>query len=102
MDIIIMPITVFAVENTELFNSIFKKTIILAILVLFFWTIIDKSLQMKKSGYSVYKILRTLSIKPFKFLGIGFCFIVLIGIIISILYLFFSLNNSFLYKITNN
>jgi hypothetical protein len=102
MDIIVMPITVFAVEETDLFNSILQKTIMLTILVLFFWTIIARSLQMKKSGYSGYKIFKTLSLKPFKFLGIGFYFIILIGILISILYLFFSLNNSFLYRIMNN
>lgn len=102
MDIIIVPVTIFAVEKTALFNSILEKTATLTILIFVFWTIINKSLQMKKSGYSVYKILKTLSIKPFKILGVGFSFIITIGIIISIVYLFFSLNNSFLYKITSN
>jgi hypothetical protein len=102
MDILVMPVTVFAVEKTVLFNYILKNVVIATIAVLLLWSIIGKSLQMKKSGYSVFKILITLLLKPFKILGVVICFIILLGITISTLYLFFSLNNSFLYKIMSN
>ena len=102
MDILIMPVTVFAVGNIALFNSILKNAVIVTISVLIIGTIVNKSLQMKKSGYSILKILITLLLKPFKILGAVIGFIILLGIIISILYLLFSLNNSFLHQIMSN
>lgn len=101
MDIIIYPLSVFAINNKPLYNFIIKD--ILKYLLIFFllFLIIRKVRHLKINGLSNIEISKYLLQRPLYYTST--LMVIILASTIVILFIFFILNNNYflLYKITN-
>ncbi len=102
MDIIVYPITIFAVNNKNAYNIIFKYSFLTLSAGIIIYFILDRVLKLIKDGFSVSKIIIYSIKKIFSCIGIAFAFISISAAIISIIYRLLDLNNTFLSKITGS
>ena len=99
MDIIVYPITIFAVTNTNASNFIFKYSFLTLSAGIIIYFISNRVLKLIKDGFSVSKIIIYFIKRIFSYIGIAFAFISISAVIISIIYRLLDLNNTFLSKI---
>lgn len=101
MDIIIFPVAFFAVNNKEAFTFVFKYAFWIIILIAILYSILRRIFSLRKDGFPVSQILKSVFLRPFSLLFF-FIVILLIGFALVIVINFlFQNNNYFLYKIIN-
>lgn len=101
MNILVYPMTVFAVNHKNAFNFIIKDLAFFALIALLLALIGLKIYRLKKNGLEAKKIVRYMVLKPFYYLSIFFFFLVISAVLLLILYALFSNNYYLLYKILN-
>ena len=102
MNLLIFPVTVFAVNHTGAFNFIVKDLSIFLIIALLAFLVGIRIYRLRKEGLPAADIARYLLRKPFYYIAIFFFFIVTSSALIFILYLLLSNNYYLLYKLTNS
>lgn len=102
MNLLIYPVTVFAVRNKETFNFIVRDLSLFGLLALVLLSVGLKVRRLKKEGLPEEEIARYMVRKPFHYLSIFFFFLFISSVLLLLLYLLFSNNYYLLYKITNS
>jgi hypothetical protein len=101
MDIIILPIAFFAIKDGKLFTLIFKYLFWILIFAIFLFSIFRMIFQLKKDGFPVMHIFKSIIFKPL----LSFCFITAVLLVSIILILFLNVlyqnNYHLLYKLIN-
>ncbi len=99
MDIIVFPITLFAVNNKNTYNFIFKYSFLTLVIVLIFYLILNKIYKMKKDGFPSSEIILYLVKKPFSYLGTVLALILISASLLAAVYFILNINYTFLSKI---
>jgi hypothetical protein len=102
MNLLIYPITIFAVKNKNAFNFIVKDLSIFGIAAILMIFLGLKIHRLRKEGLAVRDIVIYLARKPLYYISIFFFFIVTSAVLIFLLYILLSNNYYLLYKLTNN
>jgi len=99
-DLIVFPLTHFAVKRVDIFNLVFENLLLLVFLIFLCLSFIKKFRKLSEEGLNArYKILYFLK-RPVHYFSLVFSFIIISALMITILYLLFSLNYYYLYKIS--
>ncbi len=101
MDILVLPITLFAVAKKDLFNFIVRdlfRAFIIAILLLL---IVRRIFTLQKDGLTRREIIRHILYRPVSALATAFMALLAGAVLIGIIHLLFSYNNYFIYKLIN-
>jgi hypothetical protein len=99
MDIITFPLTIFAINNKNGYNYIFKYSFIIILAVLLIYLVMNKFFKMKKDGFPVKSIILYIAKKPLSYLGTAFAMIFISAILIAVIYILLNVNYIFLSKI---
>lgn len=101
MDIIVLPITIFAVTKKETFLMIFGDFFWIVIAAFLIFLLIRRVIHLKKDGIPVKSIIAHITTRPLKVIA-GLLIIIASGAgLIGILYLCMSYNSYFIYKLIN-
>ncbi len=100
MNLLIYPLTIFAVKYKNAFNIIFKNIFILGIITLLVALILVTTYRLHNRGLTAKEIVQYIIRKPFYYMSISLFFIAVSALIIWLLYFMFSNNYYLLYKIT--
>ena len=101
MDILVLPITIFAVNFKSAFNFILSDLLWLVVVILLIGLLAVRVLVLRKNGLSFREILNHVAYRPFSALA---TFLMIMGasaVLIMIIYLLLSYNNYFIYKLIN-
>ncbi len=98
-DLIVFPLTHFAVRRVDIFNFIFKNLLLIIILIILCYSFIKKYRKLKDEGLNARYIILYFLKRPAHYGSLIFSFIFISLLMITILYLLFSLNYYYLYKI---
>ena len=99
-DIIVFPLTHFAVKNVDIFNLLFKNLLLITILLFLIYSLVKKYRKLTDEGLSLKNILLYFLKRPFHYGSLFLSFILISSLVILILYFLFSLNYYYLYKIS--
>lgn len=99
-DIIVFPLTHFAVRRVDIFNLIFKNMLLLIVLVFLCYTLIKKYRKLIDEGLSGKNIAIYFLKRPLHYGSLILSFLFISSLLITILYLLFNLNYYYLYKIS--
>lgn len=99
-DLMIFPLTHFAVRNVDIFNLLFKNLLLLIVFLFLCYTLVRRYRKLADEGLSARYILIYLLKRPFHYGGLFLSFVLISALMISVLYLLFSLNYYYLYKIS--
>ncbi len=100
MNLIVYPITLFAVNNTGTFNFIMTDILAIVIITAVLLLLFRRVYTLRKNGLSVKEIARLMVSRPFYYVTTGLIFIVITaGVIVSV-YAILNNNYYFLYMIT--
>ncbi|MFC1670206.1 hypothetical protein ACFL20_07405 [Spirochaetota bacterium] len=102
MDLLIYPITIFAVKQKPVFNFIIKNILIYILILLMVLMIIKKTYRLYKDGANKKEVIKTLIQTPIYYLGTFGIFLITSIIVIVILYLLLSNNYFFIYYFANS
>ena len=99
-DLIIYPLTIFSMNNVDVFNSVFKFAV-LFLLILFIAIKIYRSFKrLKNNNTSFGNIIAYFSIRPFHYITLFFALLIISSFLIFLIYFLYSLNYYYLYKIS--
>ncbi len=101
MDIIIFPLSLFAINFTDLFNFFIRDIIWIAIAALLLFLLIRRIYLLRKNDCSGGEIARHLIVKPLSSIAVTLAVIVVALVLIYAIYLLLHYNNYLIYKINN-
>ncbi len=101
MDILIFPLTLFAVDNKGMFNYFIKHAIWISLLLIMIYLIVRKIYELRKGGMHTAAIIRRMALRPFKALSVIGVFLIIVSLLVYIVYFLMSSNYYLLYKIIN-
>ncbi len=101
MDIIILPLTIFAISNVSLYTTLFKIVALFCIFFIPLYMIYIRVRELKKNGIKNKEVFKILLIKPVRFLAIFFFILFCTAVIVILLYILFDNNNYLMYRINN-
>jgi hypothetical protein len=101
MNLLVYPVTVFAVRHTGAFNFIVKDLSLVAIIALLLFFIGLRIYRLRKEGLPASEIARYLLKKPFYYIAVFFFFIITSSVLVFLLYLLLSNNYYLLYRLSN-
>lgn len=101
MNLLVLPIALFSVNNKPVFTEIFKILFLLFILLSIFYLTVKRIILYKKNDVENLKIIKYIFLRPLS--SILFIFIVLLIITILIAAIYYILQNNYylLYKLIN-
>jgi len=99
-DILIFPITRYAVNNINIFNIAFQYACILFIITVCLLLLFFKVRSLHKDGNSTGAIIKYIFLRPIKYIGLVFLSFILTGALIVILYIIFSNNYYLIYRLS--
>ena len=99
-DIIVYPLTGFAVKNVDIYNLIFENLLFILIIAFLIYSFIKKYKTLSEDGMNLKTILLYFTRRPLHYGGLFLSFIMISIILIAVLYILFSLNYYYLYKIS--
>lgn len=100
MDIIVYPLTMFAINDVPSFNNLIKLVFILLLLFILIFSTITISSNLRKEGRDKKYIILYLIRRPFYHIGLFFLIVTLAALIIAAIYLLFSTNYYYLHRIS--
>jgi hypothetical protein len=100
MDIIVFPLTIFAINDVPSFNNLIRLLFTLLILFLLIYPFISISSRLKKEGHDRKYIAIYLIRRPFYNIGLFFLILALCALIIAVIYLLFSTNYYYLHRLS--
>jgi len=98
MDILILPLSTFAINNKEIYNFIIKDVSVFLIIFLLFFLLLRKILGLHRDGLTKKEIAKYLFRRPFYYFSIFLFLLFSSAVIIFILYILLSFNNNLLHK----
>ncbi len=101
MNLLIYPVTIFAIKYTGAFNFIVKDVLAFAIIAMLLFLIGLRIYRLRKEGLPASQIARYLLKKPFYYIAIFFFFFLTSSVLVFLLYLLMSNNYYLLYRLTN-
>jgi hypothetical protein len=101
MDLIIFPISLFSINNKEIFNHFVKYTTWIIFIALSIYLIGRKIYLLRKDGMGYNEIMKIILFKPLRFLMSMMIFVVLSSMLLLLIYSLMSYNYYILYKIIN-
>lgn len=101
MDLIIIPLSLFAVEHTALFTFIVRDVTWIAIGATLLILLVRRIYVLRKDELSIKEILSHLISKPVAVLSLFLLIIILSLILIYLIYLLLHYNSYFIYKLVN-
>lgn len=99
MDLVIFPLTLFAINDVPSFNNLIKFIFILFILAIFLFSIITITVKLRKEGRDTKYIILYIFRRPLYHIGLFFCILTLCALIITVIYFLFSSNYYYLHRI---
>ncbi|MBN2158293.1 MAG: hypothetical protein JW807_02780 [Spirochaetes bacterium] len=102
MNLLIYPVTVFAVRNRPAFNFIVTDLSIVALAALLATMLALKVHRLRKEGLVAKEIALYLVRRPFYYLSIFFFFLVATSALLFLLYVLLSSNYYLLYRMSGN
>lgn len=99
-DTVFFPLTRFAVKNVDIFNLIFRNLLLLVILIFLVYKIVSNYRRLSEDGMKLTAILFYFVKRPLHYSGLFLSFLIISIILVTLLYLLFSLNYYYLYKIS--
>ena len=99
-DIFIFPITYYSVNNVDVFNIAFRYTCVAFIIITCSLLLFLKVRSLRRDGNSTRAILKYIFLRPIQYFGFIFLSLILIGVLIVILYIIFSNNYYFIYRLS--
>lgn len=100
MDLIVFPLTMFAISDVPSFNNLIKLLFILLLLFILIYSIITISAKLKKEGRDTKYIVLYLFRRPFYHMGLFFFILAFCALIIGAIYLLFTSNYYYLHRIS--
>ncbi len=101
MDILVLPITLFAVNFKSAFNFILRDLLWLFVVLLFIALLAVRIIVLRRNGLNFREILNHVAFRPFSALATVLMILGASAVLIMIIYLLFSYNNYFIYKLIN-
>ncbi|HQP47953.1 MAG TPA: hypothetical protein PKX12_04425 [Spirochaetota bacterium] len=101
MDLIIIPISLFAVQHKELFTFIVRDVTWVAIAATFLIMLVRRVYVLRKDELSAKEILSHLISKPVTVISLFLLIIFLSLLLIYLIYLLLHYNSYFIYKLVN-
>ena len=101
MDILVLPITLFAVNFKSAFNFVLRDLLWLFAVLLFITLLVIRIIVLRKNGLNFREILNHIAFRPFSALATVLMILGASAVLIMIIYLLLSYNNYFIYKIIN-
>lgn len=101
MNVLVYPVTLFAIHRKEIFNVIIIHLSLYGVIGLLAFLLVKKIYRLRRDGLSAAKISSYLLRRPAYYLGIFLVFLAVSSVIIAFLYLLFSYNYYYLFKLTN-
>lgn len=102
MDLIILPLALFAIHKKEMFNYFIKDLMVVFIIIGALLLFARKIYGLVRDGYSIRETAKYLLSRPLGFLGSFLVIILLTALMILFLYLLLSFNNYQIYRFTNS
>jgi len=100
MDLVVFPLTMFAISDVPSFNNLIKLMFILLILFILAYSIITISSKLKKEGRDTKYIVLYLFRRPFYHIGLFIFILALCALITAAVYFLFSSNYYYLHRIS--
>ena len=100
MDLVVFPLTMFAITDVPSYNNLIKLIFTLLLMFLLLYSIINVSRRLKKDGHDTKYITVYLIRKPFYYIGLFFFFLALCTLIIAVIYLLFSSNYYYMHRLS--
>jgi len=101
IDLVLFPVILFAINNTELFTSLVKIFSIAGLILMVVYGLLYRMVTLKRKGFSPGSIARHFIGRPGRyfliFLAVLFMFLLLVGF----LYLLFHWNHQLVHQILN-
>jgi len=101
-DIFFFPLTYYSVNNINIFNIAFKYAFIFFIIVICSLLLLFKVRSLYRDGNSTSAIIAYILLRPVQYLGFIFLSLILIGGLITILYIIFSNNYYLIYRLSGS
>lgn len=102
MDLLIYPLSTFALNKTVLFTRIFQYGFLALVIGVFIFMIIKKFHTHKKNGLTKKATLIDIAKAPALALSSAFFLLIISAAIIVVIYLLLSYNNNFINSLINN
>lgn len=99
-DLIVFPLTHFAVKRVDIFNIVFKNLLLLIVFIILCFSFIKKYRALSDEGLTSKYIVLYFFKRPVHYGSLLLSFILISALMITVLYLLFSLNYYYLYKIS--
>jgi len=99
-DLIVFPLTHFAVKRVDIFNLVFKNLLLLIVFIILCFSFIKKYRTLSDEGLTSKYIVLYFLKRPVHYGSLSLSFILISALMITVLYLLFSLNYYYLYKIS--
>lgn len=101
MDILVLPVALFAVAKKSAFNFILGDLVWLFLIALLAFLLVRRIIALRKDGLSPGEIARHIVYRPFSALAIALMVIVATAVLIGVIYMLLNYNNYFIYKLIN-
>jgi hypothetical protein len=101
MDILVLPVALFAVAKKNTFNFILGDLAGLFVIALLAFLLVRRVLALRKEGLSPREILNHIVNRPFSAFATALMVIIAASVLIGVIYLLLSYNNYFIYKLIN-
>jgi len=102
MDILILPLSLFAVKHTEIFSLIIRKATLTSVICLILFFFIRRIIQLKRSSLSGTDISLYILRRAGHYTALIFTFISISGALISLLFYLISSNDLLIHRITGS
>ncbi len=100
MNLIVYPVTLFAINETKLFNFIMTDILALLVIIVVIFLIFRRIYNLRKNGLSIKEISRYMLTRPFYYLSAGVIFLIITSGVVLTVYAILSNNYYFLYMLT--
>lgn len=101
MDILVLPVALFAVAKKSAFNFILGDLAGLFVIALLAFLLVRRVLALRKEGLTPREIVNHIVYRPFSALATALMIIFAASVLIGVIYLLLSYNNYFIYKLIN-
>lgn len=102
MDILVLPVSLFAVKYTETFSLIIRKSILYSFIGICLFLLIRRIVQLNRAGLSWLETALHLTRRIGHYAGLTLIFLVISGIIIGFIYYLLSSNDLVIHNITGS
>ncbi len=101
MDVIVYPVALLAVRDKPVFNVIVAWIIRFGLAGALIFLFVRGIYALRRDGHTGTEIAKHMSLRPFRFAGMLISLLVISTAVIAVIYVLFSYNYYFMYKLSN-